>query len=285
MALFGSSVGTAEDYSVGTQYESTHVYVAPADLDAFTASFKATFGGTRTPAGVFQVTPTPSQTVSQIVITPAGLVSTFGFKTPIPYPFGLDRYGYLVTDVDRAARAARTAGADIIVAPFDDPIGRDAIVQWPGGVTMQLYWHKVPPHYPALATLPEGRIYVSAGRADSFVRDFTLFSKGHVTADIKDAPGVEVGLGDQTYRRIDVKSGFGKLRVMVSDGHLPWPYGREVTGYEVTDLGATIQKATATGAKVLVAPFVSGNRKSAMLQFPGGYIAEIHATTRPGATR
>ena len=152
MALFGSSVGAAEDYSVGTQYESTHVYVAPADFDAFTASFNATFGGTRTPAGVFQVTPTPSQTMSQIVITPAGLVSTFGFKTPIPYPFGLDRYGYLVTDVDRAARAARTAGADIIVAPFDDPIGRDAIVQWPGGITMQLYWHKVPPHYPAFRT-------------------------------------------------------------------------------------------------------------------------------------
>src|SRR5256885_8303425 len=39
-----------------------------------------------------------------------------------------------------AVRAARACGADVIVAPFDDPIGRDAIVQWPGGVNMQLYW-------------------------------------------------------------------------------------------------------------------------------------------------
>jgi hypothetical protein len=31
--------------AVGPQYDSTHVYVAPADLDPFVASFIATFGG------------------------------------------------------------------------------------------------------------------------------------------------------------------------------------------------------------------------------------------------
>ena len=30
--------------AVGPQYDSTHVYVAPTDLDAFVAAFNATFG-------------------------------------------------------------------------------------------------------------------------------------------------------------------------------------------------------------------------------------------------
>jgi len=45
--------------------------------------------------------------MSQLVMTPAGTVSVFGFKTPVPYPFGLERTGYLVTDVDEAIRAAK----------------------------------------------------------------------------------------------------------------------------------------------------------------------------------
>src|SRR2546430_11947377 len=52
-------------------------------------------------------------------------------------------------------------GADVIVAPFNDPIGRDAIVQWPGGVNMQLYWHTTAPNYAKLQTVPENRVYVS----------------------------------------------------------------------------------------------------------------------------
>ena len=34
------------DLSVGPQYDSTHVYVAPEDFDRFVASVLATFGGT-----------------------------------------------------------------------------------------------------------------------------------------------------------------------------------------------------------------------------------------------
>ena len=74
-----------------------------------------------------------------------------------------------------------------------------------------------------------------------------------------------------------ITSGFGKLVVLVTDGRLPWPYGREVTGYEVADLAATLGKAVAAGAQVIAAPVSSGHRASAMVQFPGGYIAEIHA--------
>ena len=65
--------------------------------------------------------------------------------------------------------------------------------------------------------------------------------------------------------------------MFVTDGHLPFPYGREVTGYEVPDLAQTLSKAKSLGVTVLVKPFTSDGRNSAMVQFPGGYIAEIHS--------
>ena len=49
---------------------------------------------------VITVTPTPSRTVWQALRTPVGLVSLFGYETPIPYPFGAGRIGYLVQDLD-----------------------------------------------------------------------------------------------------------------------------------------------------------------------------------------
>jgi predicted enzyme related to lactoylglutathione lyase len=79
---------------------------------------------------------------------------------------------------------------------------------------------------------------------------------------------------------VRIESGFGKMAVMVTDGHLPYPYGREVTGYEVTDLPATLKKAADSGATVLVPPVSSGGRTAAMISFPGGYVAEIHAPSR-----
>lgn len=262
--------------SIGPQYDSTHVYVVPNDLDRFVTSFIATFGGTSSKPVVTQVTPATSQTIYQFALTPVGTLSVFGFKTPIPYPFGSERSGYLVTDFDKAVKAARAAGADIMVAPFPDPIGRDAIVQWPGGVNMQLYWHTTRPHYDVLASVPENRVYVSSERANAFIHAFVQFAHGKVVTDNRRASGIEIGKPGGTYRRVRIESGFGKMAVFVTDGHLPWPYGRELTGYEVSDLSATIGKATASGAKVLVQPFTSGGRQSAVVQFPGGYIAEIH---------
>jgi hypothetical protein len=142
--------GKTSAIAVGAQYGTTHVYVAPADFDRFVDSVLATFGGSKSKQAALTVTPTPSQTMSQLVLTPVGLMSVFGFKTPIPYPFGSERTGYLVADLDAAVRSAAANGADVVVAPFSDPIGRDAIVAWPGGVAMQLYWHTIAPHYPAL---------------------------------------------------------------------------------------------------------------------------------------
>ena len=266
--------------AVAPQYDTTHVYVSPQDFDRFVASLIATFGGTTTKQGVFTVTPTPSSTMSQLVLTPAGSVSVFGFKTPIPYPFGGERTGYLVTDMDEAVRVAKATGADVLVAPFDDPIGRDAIIQWPGGVNTQLYWHTAAPSYALLQTVPENRVYVSPERVDAFVSSFLAFSHGSVVSDEPRAPGVEIGRPAETYRRVRIESKFGKLTAFVTDGHLPYPYGREMTGYEVTNLTDTLAKAKASGVDVLVLPYKTDEREAAVVQFPGGYIAEIHSVTK-----
>jgi hypothetical protein len=262
---------------VGPQYDTTHVYVRPEDFDGFVASLVATFGGTTTKQGVFTVTPTPSKTMSQLVLTPVGSLSVFGFKTPVPYPFGAERTGYLVTNLDAAVRAAQADGADVFVTPFDDPIGKDVVIQWPGGVNMQLYWHTTPPSYPALQTIPENRVYVSPERAAAFVRSFLAFSNGKVDSDNAHAPGIEIGRGSDTYRRIRISSVFGAMTVLVTDGHLPYPYGREMTGYEVANLAGTLAKAKSAGVSVLVEPYSADGRNSAIVQFPGGYIAEIHS--------
>jgi len=271
---------TTSDVAVGPQYDTTHVYVAPSDVDRFVQSFLATFGGKSTKQGVAQVTPTPSSTTTQLLQTPVGTVSLFGFKTPIPRPFGDERTGYLVKDMDVAVRAARDAGADVTVTTFPDPIGRDAVIQWPGGVNMQLYWHTVVPSYPAFQTVPENRIYVSPDRADSFVRSFVAFSHGKVVSDDPHAPGIEIGRASDTFRRIRIESPFGKMSVQVTDGHLPWPYGHETTGYEVVNVADTLAKAKASGANVLVEPYVADGRQIAIVSFPGGYVAEIHSATR-----
>ena len=265
--------------AVGPQYDTTHVYVGPADVDRFVASFIVTFGGQSTKQVVATVTPTPSSTTSQLLQTPVGTVSLFGFKTPIPFPFGAERTGYLVTDIDVAIKAARAAGADVLVEPFPDPIGRDAVIQWPGGVNTQIYWHTSPPSYAPFQTVPENRVYISPLRSTAFVKSYLKFSHGKIVSDDLKAPGVEIGRAGYTYRRVRIESTFGKLTAFVTDGQLPYPYGRELTGYEVTDLNETLAKAKSAGVTVLVEPYRSSDRESAMVEFPGGYIAEIHSLT------
>jgi len=268
------------DVAVGPQYDSTHVYVAPDDFDRFVASFLATFGGTTTKQVVANVTPTPSSTLSQLILTPVGTISVFGYKTPVPYPFGVERTGYLVSDLNVAVRAARVTGADVLVTPFDDPIGKDAIIQWPGGVYTQLYWHTTPPSYKPLETIPENRVYVSPDMVDAFIRSFLSFSKGEIVSDDDRAPGIEIGRPRDTYRRVRISSNFGKLTVFATDGQLPYPYGRELTGYEVTNLADTLAKAKAAGATILVGPYQADQRQASFVQFPGGYIAEIHSAIK-----
>src|SRR5215831_18028775 len=264
----GAEAAGTVSVAVGPQYDTTDVYVAREDFDRFVASLTATFGGTTTRQGVFTVTPTPSSTISQLVLTPVGTISVFGFKTPIPYPFGVERTGYLVRDLDAAVRVARETGADVLVAPFNDPIGRDAIIQWPGGVNTQLYCHTTAPSYPPLQTIPENRVYVSPERVDAFVRSFAAFSQGSVVSDEPRAPGIEIGQPAETYRRVRIESRFGKLTAFVTDGHLPYPYGREMTGYEVTNLTDTLARAKAVGVEVLVPPYKTDERDAVVVEFP-----------------
>jgi predicted enzyme related to lactoylglutathione lyase len=271
-----AQAATSPSVAVGAQYDTSHVYVAPSDVDSFVKSFTATFGGQSTPQIVVNVLPVPSSTTSQLIQTPAGTVSLFGFKTPIPYPFGAERNGYLVKDMDVAIAEAKKHGADVIVHDFPDPIGRDAVVQWPGGVNMQLYWHSKAPSYAPFQTMPENRVYVSEQRADAFIKGFTGFAHGKIVADEKHLDGAVVGEPGKAIRRVSIESEFGKMVVFVTDGHLPYPYGRETTGYEVSDLTATLAKTKDSGAELLVEPKAEPGRQSAVVSFPGGYVAEIH---------
>ena len=273
------AIAATPEVSVGPQYDSTHVYVSPEDFDRFVASVVATFGGTISKPAVTTVTPTPSSTISQIILTPAGIFSVFGYKTPVPYPFGAERTGYLVTDLDAAVRWLERR-ARVSSWQLDDPIGRDAVIQFPGGVNTQLYVHTAPPSYKPLEKVPENRVYMSVDSADAFIRSFIAFAHGKVVSSDDHAPGVEIGRPKETYRRVRIESTFGKLTVFVTDGHLPYPYGRETTGYEVANLNETLAKAKAVGVQILVAPYQADQRQSAIVQFPGGYIAEVHSEVK-----
>src|SRR5262249_24145188 len=94
-------------------------------------------------------------------------------------------------------------------------------------------------------------------------------------SDNAHAPGVEIGRASDTYRRIRISSVYGAMAVLVTDGHLPFPYGREMTGYQVADLAGTLGKAKAARVSVLDGPFAADGRTSAIVQSPGGYIAEV----------
>jgi predicted enzyme related to lactoylglutathione lyase len=267
---------SARSVAVAPQYDTTHVYVAPNEVDSFVKQFLGTFGGKTTKQVVATVTPTPSSTSSQLLQTPCGTVSLFGFRTPIPAPFGLERTGLLVTDLDAAIISAHAAGAEVVVTPFPDPIGRDVVIRFPGGLMTQLYWHTTAPSYSAFATVPENRVYVSPDGVEELLRSFLQFSQGKIVSDQTSAPGIEIGRSNYTFRRVEIVSTFGKMLVLVTDGFLPYPYGKETTGYEVSNLAETLDKATSLGAKVLIPPIQVAGRKSAMVEFSGGYIAEIH---------
>ncbi|MFK4272758.1 glyoxalase [Streptomyces milbemycinicus] len=272
-----AAAATISTTAVGPQYDTTHVYVTPGAVDAFVASWEATFGGTHTAKVVTTVTPTPSKTESELVFSPVGTLSVFDFQTPVPYPFGAERTGWLMSDFDRGVLLARESGAHLVVAPFDDPIGRDAIVQFPGGINAQLYWHTKAPSYPPLETVPDNRVYLTRDSVDEFLSSYLRFTGGRIVSDQRAADGGDIGLPEETYRRIALRSPFGNTVVSVTDGHLPYPFGRETTGYAVKDLAVTLHKAEAAGAKVLWGPYASQGRSNAVVRFPGGYVAEVHA--------
>jgi predicted enzyme related to lactoylglutathione lyase len=283
LATFAAGGKTSPDagVAVGPQYDTTHVYVAPTDLDAFVNSLVATFGGKPSKRSVANVLPVASSTEMQYVMTPVGALSIFAYQTPVPFPFGQERTGYLVADMDQALKAARAAGAEVIVEPFKDAIGIDAVIQWPGGLKMQLYWHFTPSTNPPLESIPDNRVYLSRDQADNFVSGFVRFAHGKLIADDKHADAGEIGRPGGIYRRIRIESSFGNMLVLVTDGHLPYPFGHETTGYQVQDLAATLEKAKPAGVKILSPPYTAHDWTTAIVEFPGGYIAEIHSLPVP----
>jgi hypothetical protein len=88
------------------------------------------------------------------------------------------------------------------------------------------------------------RVYVSPDRADAFVKSFLRFSRGKTVSDNAHAPGVEIGRPGDIYRRARIESVFGKVTVLVTDGHLPFPYGREMSHPDVMANALRTQTAT-----------------------------------------
>jgi len=107
-AQCGRAQHTSVTIAVGPPYDTTHVYVAAGDIDAFVKSFVATFGGRPTERTVGNVLPVPSSTEMHYVLSPVGALSVLAYKTPVPFPFGEERTGYLVTNMDQAGWSART---------------------------------------------------------------------------------------------------------------------------------------------------------------------------------
>lgn len=124
--------------AIAPQYQTSIVYLAPEDFDNFVASLVATFGGTKLSRRMQQVSPTPSRALTQTVLTPVGDFSVRAFTGPIPYAFGTERVSFRVSDLDAAVASAKSHGIDIRVTNFPAPVGFDALVEWPGGLQMEL---------------------------------------------------------------------------------------------------------------------------------------------------
>jgi len=112
---------------------------------------------------------------------------------------------------------------------------------------------------------------------DAFLKSYLRFTQGRLDSDTRSADGALIGKPGTTFRRIHLSSPFGNTQISVTDGQLPYPYGRDVAGYRVIDVSATVAKAMAAGARMLVPTTRVGTTASAMLQWPGGYIAEVHS--------
>jgi hypothetical protein len=83
---------SAPQVGVGSQYDTTHVYVAPEDVDKLVASFLATFGG---------------QSTKQVVAT----------------AYGRELTGYEVKDLQETLAKAKASGATVLAPHTDLTVG------------------------------------------------------------------------------------------------------------------------------------------------------------------
>ncbi|SFH22733.1 hypothetical protein [Streptomyces mirabilis] len=118
-----------------------------------------------------------------------------------------------------------------------------------------MYWHTKAPSYAPLETVPDNRLYLTRDSAGAFLTAYLRFTGGRIVSDDRAGDGGQIGMPDETYRRIAISS---------------------PTGYAVKGLTSTLHKAEVAGAKVLWGPYTSPARTGAMVQFHGGYVAELH---------
>ncbi|MGW4488012.1 VOC family protein [Amycolatopsis sp. NPDC004368] len=263
----------------GVQYDASHVYLQHGTLPAFIKSWEGTFGGTDNGQNTFQITPTPSKALASIIHSPVGLLAAYDYQTPVPYPFGAEQTGFGVHDPDLGADAALRSGAEVTVTPWTGPVGREAVVKFPGGFASQIWLQYDMSGFTPLKTQPEFRVYLTESTVNAFLASYLKFTGGSVISDVRKADGGEVGAPGTTYHRIRIATPFGNTVVLANNGDWAYPYGRDTTGYTVSDVAATVAKAEANGATVLSGPYKSSDRTSVVLQFPGGYIAEVHDGT------
>ena len=263
----------------GVAYDASHVYVQHGKLPEFIKSWEATFGGTNNPPAAFGITPTPSTALASIIHSPVGLLAAYDYQTPIPFPFGSEQTGFGVHGPDNAVRVARRVGATAPVAPWTGPVGREAVVRFPGGFSSQVWEQFDMSGFTPLTTQPEFRVYLSEDTVNAFLASYLPFTGGKVVSDVRAADGGEIGAPGTTYHRVRIKTPFGDTVVLANQGDWNYPYGRDTTGYTVTDVAGTIAKATASGATVRSGPYRSKDRTSVLLEFPGGYLAEVHDGT------
>jgi len=80
-------------------------------------------------------------------------------------------------------------------------------------------------------------------------------------------------------RKVLIDSRFGETLIIVTDGHLAYPFGHDAMGYAVANLTRTLAKAKSAGARVLLAPYRDPGLATAIAEFPGGYICELRQST------
>jgi hypothetical protein len=95
----------------------------------------------------------------------------------------------------------------------------------------------------------------------AFTHSFLEFSHGKMLSDDLHAPGIEIGRSSGTFPPNPDLVAIRATRCFVTDGQLPYPYGRETTRYEVTSLDETLAKAKSAGVRFLLGhtlPIIGG---------------------------
>jgi hypothetical protein len=127
-----------------------------------------------------------------------------------------------------------------------------------------------------LITIQEQRVYVSPDNVAAYISGYLRFTGGQIIKVLPLADGRDIGQPGETYQRFYLKSSVGVVDVLVTNGQLPFPYGKEHDGFQVSDVVVTVQRAVNSGATALTDPIFANGRTSAIIEFPGGFIAEVH---------